>query len=190
MKFLIWTVTILVLCFLNELLGAASGIKVGRVLIWVVIWFVASRLCKAWDKRNGNSKKEVSYEKATKLCPHCGKYVSWNSTVCEHCGHEMKSHSAAPDEHWESRSDNDETVPSEPDGKPCPSCGQHNPYGFGVCGQCGFVLNPSAVKNSEPCSEPAGKEAAEQPEGAFCSKCGFKLFEGSKFCSRCGTETK
>jgi len=61
MKALIWIATVLVFNFLNALLDVFVGFKFGYVLIWIPIYFVAKKLCAAWE-RNKKKKQEARYD--------------------------------------------------------------------------------------------------------------------------------
>ncbi len=54
MKVLICLLTFLVATFLNALLGYATGIKVGYLLFYIAVYFVAKKLCQMWDQRKQN----------------------------------------------------------------------------------------------------------------------------------------
>lgn len=62
MKVLIWFSTILVATVLNGLLGYITGIKAGYIVFYIAVYFVAKRLCKAWD--------EHKVDKEVKTNPH------------------------------------------------------------------------------------------------------------------------
>lgn len=51
MKVLIWGLTLFVASLLNVLLGYAFGFRAGYILVYLVVWFVAKKLCKMWDVR-------------------------------------------------------------------------------------------------------------------------------------------
>lgn len=50
MKVLIWVLTIVVGTIINTLIGYATGIKAGAVLLYIAEYFVAKKLCQKWDK--------------------------------------------------------------------------------------------------------------------------------------------
>ena len=53
-KILIWVGCILVAAILNTLLGYATGFKVGYLIFYAAVYFVANKLCQKWDERKGN----------------------------------------------------------------------------------------------------------------------------------------
>lgn len=54
MKVLIWFLTFFIATILNALLGYTTGFKVGSLVFYVAVYFVANALCKKWDKRKHN----------------------------------------------------------------------------------------------------------------------------------------
>jgi len=38
----------------NTLLGYATGFKVGYLIFYAAVYFVANKLCQKWDERKGN----------------------------------------------------------------------------------------------------------------------------------------
>lgn len=61
MKILIWLATILVFNFLNAVLAAYTGFKLGVILVWIPIFFVAKKLCGAWENHK-KKKQDARYD--------------------------------------------------------------------------------------------------------------------------------
>ena len=61
MKVLIWFGCIFVATILNTLLGYATGIKVGYVLFYFGIYFVARKLCEKWDEHQEAKKRQAEF---------------------------------------------------------------------------------------------------------------------------------
>ena len=101
MKVLIWIGCVFVATILNTLLGYATGIKVGYVIFYFAVYFVAKKLCEKWDqykekkdkqkyddyiaKRNSASIEEDNF------CKKCGEKLIDNSKFCRKCGCENES---------------------------------------------------------------------------------------------------
>lgn len=58
MKVLIWIGCFIVATILNTLLGYATGIKVGYLLFYLAVYFVAKKLCSMWDEHKENKAAE------------------------------------------------------------------------------------------------------------------------------------
>lgn len=54
MKVLIWVLSFLVITTLNILFGYATGVRMGKVLLYLVWLFVARALCKKWDSKQSS----------------------------------------------------------------------------------------------------------------------------------------
>jgi hypothetical protein len=132
MKALIWFLTILAATILNVLLGYATGIEAGYVVFYIAVYFVAKRLCKAWETHKTNRENAgVTPIDADPAEPTGFQYV-------------------------------DDSVPNRND-----------------------VVFEIATSNKKDLSESIC--ITQNPQILFCRKCGFKLIDGSDFCSRCGT---
>lgn len=58
MKVLIWIGCFFVATILNTLLGYATGIKIGYVIFYLAVYFVAKNLCAAWDEHKEAKAKQ------------------------------------------------------------------------------------------------------------------------------------
>ncbi len=102
MKILIWLATILFFNILNAILGDVTGFKLGYILIWIPIYFIARKLCASWERRK-NRKQQARYDAilaaqrpqaedpasacdAPAVCPKCGFHLLRNSEFCSSCG--------------------------------------------------------------------------------------------------------
>lgn len=54
MKALIWILTFLIGTTLNVLLGYATGVRAGAVLLYLLEYYIAKNLCEKWDNRVKN----------------------------------------------------------------------------------------------------------------------------------------
>ena len=52
MKILIWFLTIVIGTIINTLLGYAIGVQAGAVLLYLVEFYIAKKLCEKWDERS------------------------------------------------------------------------------------------------------------------------------------------
>lgn len=126
MKVLIWISAFFVGTLINTLIGYAIGIRAGVILLYIVEYYVAKKLCEKWDEHKGikeDSATELSSEQVQPLDD-----FSYNQ--------ERKN-------------------------------------------QIQFVNEQSASSVEET---PIIKTIS------YCRHCGFKLIEGSDFCSNCGSE--
>ena len=73
MKVLIWILTFFVGTLLNTLLGYATGIKAGAVLLYIAEFFVARKLCEKWDERQKDNTEKITKQDNNKLekCDMC-----------------------------------------------------------------------------------------------------------------------
>ena len=58
MKALIWILSCFIFSVLNVILGEITGIRVGSVLFYVIWYYSARAMCKAWDKHRITKKAE------------------------------------------------------------------------------------------------------------------------------------
>lgn len=105
MKVLIWIGCFFVATILNTLLGYATGVKVGYLIFYFAVYFVAKKLCNKWDehkeakaekKKATQQQNIVVKEKATaedvdqvRFCRKCGEKLLDNSQFCRKCGTEI-----------------------------------------------------------------------------------------------------
>ena len=62
MKALIWILTITLGTFLNAIIGYATGIQAGAILLYLVECYIARKLCKKWDEKKENKQQESNIE--------------------------------------------------------------------------------------------------------------------------------
>ena len=69
MKVVIWISTFFVGAIVNTLIGYATGIKFGAVLLFIIEFFIARKLCELWDKRStkGNNDSANSNSKSSEM---------------------------------------------------------------------------------------------------------------------------
>jgi hypothetical protein len=128
MKVLIWISTFFVGTLINTLIGYAIGIRAGAILLYIVEYYIAKKLCEKWDEH-----KRIK-----------------------------------------------EAAPAEL------STEQVQPLD-------GFSYNQEAKNQKEIVNEQSASSVEEAPTIktiSYCRRCGFKLVEGSDFCSNCGTKIK
>ncbi len=128
MKVLIWISTFFVGTLINTLIGYAIGIRAGAILLYIVEYYIAKKLCEKWDEHN-----------------------------------RIK-----------------EATPAEL------SAEQVQPLD-------GFSYNQKAKNQKEIVNEQSASNVEKTPTIktiSYCRRCGFKLVEGSDFCSNCGTKIK
>lgn len=124
MKVLIWISTFFVGTLVNTLIGYAIGIRAGAVLLYIVEYYIAKKLCEKWDEHK--RAKEVSSAEAS--------------------SEQVQSVEA-------------------------------------------FSYNQEETKQVEITNEQSTSSVEELPTQkiiSYCRRCGFKLVEGSEFCSNCG----
>lgn len=154
MKILIWVSVAFVVFFLNEVQALSSGFRIGQVLLYVIIYFIARKLCKMYDEKKGK-KRRSNIPDGWYACPTCGGLIR----VGGHCSacmaklleeDEPAEKEPAKEAPTLSGSSQEKTLPSladepQPD-SPIP------PVQY--CRKCGALL---------------------LPEGSFCNKCGTKI---------------
>ena len=93
MKALIWILCVFVATGLNTLLGYAIGVKVGYLIFYFVVCFVAKKLCDKWDEhKNKKQLKTVSVaadngnNNKISFCRKCGEPLIVSSEFCRKCG--------------------------------------------------------------------------------------------------------
>lgn len=164
MKLLIWIGCFFVGAMLNVLLGAMTGFQLGYLLFYLVVGFVATRLCKKWDehKEYGGLGKDVLDADPQSVVENDNRLEQ------QFAGRTYTT--PVSDSQWQ-----------------C-SCGRVHPKYETSC-----VCGKSKFDNlNSPKTEGTSSETAEKPATGnqilFCRKCGEKLMEDSKFCGRCGTK--
>lgn len=64
MKVLIWISTFIIGSILNTFIGMATGIRAGSVLLYIVEYYIAKKLCQKWDEhkqeKNENDRSTAS----------------------------------------------------------------------------------------------------------------------------------
>lgn len=164
MKVLIWIGCFVVATILNTLLGYATGVKVGYLIFYFGVYFVARNLCNKWDDYREFKiiEKSLSDTKPQSV-------VDYNQYFQRSAG----------------RSTDMTPVPAT--GWRC-SCGRPHPRYETSC-----VCGKSKLDNINcPKTEEMPAQIAEFHLTAdkilFCRKCGKKLLDDSRFCSKCGIE--
>ena len=105
MKVLIWIGCFFVATILNTLLGYATGVKVGYLIFYFAVYFVAKKLCNKWDEhkeakaaqRKASQQKNIVVEEKpviedgdqVRFCRKCGEKLLDNSQFCRKCGTEI-----------------------------------------------------------------------------------------------------
>lgn len=114
MKVLIWIMTFVIGSILNTLLGYAIGIKAGAVLLYIVEFYIAKKLCEKWDQhknqRQSTNKSSQTVEEKPKpiaveverdtfsklperkiqYCRSCGSKLIDGSEFCSNCGTQIE----------------------------------------------------------------------------------------------------
>ncbi len=106
MKVLIWIGCFFVATILNTILGYATGVKVGYLIFYFAVFFVAKKLCNKWDEhkeakaeqKKAAQQNSVVIEEKTEaidtdqvsFCRKCGEKLIDNSQFCRKCGIELK----------------------------------------------------------------------------------------------------
>ena len=99
MKVLIWILTFFIGTVINTLIGYATGVRAGGVLLYIVEYFIAKKLCEKWDESHpsetsdttdGSSSLNTAIEDTDPskrfVCKKCGNYSSGWYQTCPHCG--------------------------------------------------------------------------------------------------------
>ena len=101
MKVLIWVVCLFVASFFNVLLGEATGFRIGYILMYIGVSFVARKLCRLWDEHKEAKQAEKNYKapvakqetehigasaKKICFCRKCGDPLLDESRFCRRCG--------------------------------------------------------------------------------------------------------
>lgn len=132
MKALIWFLTIVIVVFLNTLLGAVAGWRVGYLVIYLLIGFVAKKLCNAWDNR---SKKKQSGE--TELSPETENNLA--ELASQSCFEREADMPSLPE-----TTEAEQTAMAEQKELPkvrfCRKCGFQLLDGSDFCSQCGVPI--------------------------------------------------
>ena len=81
MHFLIYLLTFTVGAFINNMIGYATGIKVGAALLYIADYFIAKELCKLYDEKK--AKKQALQ---VNICAKCGSTISEGDKFCTKCG--------------------------------------------------------------------------------------------------------
>ena len=82
MKVLIWIATIFVGTLLNALIGAATGVRAGALLLYLAEFYVAKKLCEKWDASHlGKEEPDTGLR-----CGVCGAKLDGSSKFCRQCG--------------------------------------------------------------------------------------------------------
>ena len=126
MKALIWISTFLVGTLINTLIGYVIGIRAGAVLLYIVEYYIAKKLCEKLDEYKSAKESSVA---------------------------ELSSEHGRPIDMF---SNNQE-----------------------INKQVEFVNEQSKL---------SVEETSKFKTISYCRRCGFKLVEGSEFCSNCGTK--
>lgn len=154
MKILIWGSVIVIATLLNELQALSTGFRIGPVFLYVIVYFVAKKLCKMQDEKT-RKKRRSDIPDGWYACPTCGGLIR----VGGHCSactaklleeDEPTVKEPAKEAPTRSESSQERTLPfltdePQPD-SPIP------PVQY--CRKCGALL---------------------LPEGSFCNKCGTKI---------------
>ncbi len=100
MKVLIWTVCLFVATILKTLLSYITGIKVGYLVFYLVVVFIANKLCDKWEEykktkeinrnsslsMNAHISEETLNTDEILFCRKCGEKLTDNSKFCRKCG--------------------------------------------------------------------------------------------------------
>ena len=100
MKVLIWIGCFIVATILNALLGYATGVKVGYLLFYFAVYYVAKKLCSMWDEHKEKKTMQkhasaplpypvVATVDQIRFCRKCGEKLIDNSKFCRKCGTEI-----------------------------------------------------------------------------------------------------
>lgn len=169
MKVLIWILTFFIGTVINTLIGYATGIRAGGVLLYIVEYFIAKKLCESWDENHPTETSDTtegssSLNTATAdtdpstrfVCKKCGNYSTGWYQTCPHCGAvgAMEKNTAVAEPSLDnlpadqltasSESEPEESVPLKPSSA------------IMFCRECGTKLLPDAL---------------------FCPECGAKIVD-------------
>ena len=163
MKVLIWVLSLFVFTLLNMVLGEIVGVRLGGVLLYLVWYYSARAMSKAWEKSRINKKAEkcgvsafayiksqIPEEVLVECDKNRGNDEALKVKIKQHVKAKQISRAYADillDEYMQP----EKTVEKEP-----------------------------AVANA------VNKDTTDKVR--FCRKCGEKLIDGSRFCRKCGTE--
>ena len=97
MKTLIWIGCFLVATILNVLLGSLTGFRIGYLLFYIVVSYIAKSLCNALDKKEKKKKEawnaklfavegNAETERKIYFCEGCDEVLPYGNQTCRVCG--------------------------------------------------------------------------------------------------------
>ncbi len=144
MKVLIWTLTVFTIIFLNALLGVYVGFQFGNVLLYIMIFFIARRLCMAWDEKqseksrsvfaaSAEAEREATLPEGWYTCSTCGSLVR-DGNRCSRCAGEA----SVPEEPLTPvEAGTEEEKEEKPAARYCRKCGAPLLSEGSFCTRCG-----------------------------------------------------
>ena len=180
MKIVIWIVTLFVLQMVNILIGAVLGVQLGQVIIMILWFWLAKKLCYKWSLRQLNNQAEslgmgvtefVFKKMPTDVLHQCEEYRGKEELLKRYLKDLVKSRkieSYEKDFLMKQYMSNDSPVILERD-EPEPS---------------------NTPEKMDTVKEEIANEIQENSSNkiSYCRKCGAKLDENARFCRKCGTE--
>ncbi len=130
MKALIWIGCFFIATILNTILGYATGIKIGYLIFYFAVYYVAKKLCNLWDEHKEKSHPKAA-QQSTRFCKECGQKLLDNSKFCSKCGADTS---------------NDDII-EQGNEKFCSVCGADVSHDKEYCHICYKKLNETDIKN-------------------------------------------
>lgn len=164
MKVFIWISSCLVFSVLNVILGEITGFRIGSVLFYIIWFYSARAMCKAWDKHRITKKAEKA-----NISPF--EYIKGEipKEILVNCEENRGSYDRLKEELKDYAKEKQIT----------------RAYADILLDE--YMNSPKiAVKEAIPITNAEKCITSEQAQ--FCRKCGEKLLDGSRFCRKCGTE--
>lgn len=164
MKAFIWISSCLVFSVLNVILGEATGFRIGSVLFYLIWFYSARAMCKAWDKH-------VIAKKAEKVGISPFAYIKGEipKAVLTSCEQSRGNYDKLKEELKDYAKDKQIT----------------RAYADILLDE---YMNPRKSELLKPVTSADVEKVVTADRIRFCRKCGEKLIDGSKFCRKCGTE--
>ena len=79
---------------LNIILGYATGVKIGYLVFYFVVYYTSKKLCNLWDvhkSKKQNRKNEENFQKKI-YCKECGRKIFLSDKFCDKCGARVAEH--------------------------------------------------------------------------------------------------
>ena len=164
MKVFIWISTFVVGAFINTLIGYVTGIRFGSVLLFIIDFFIARKLCEVWDNRMPQHKAEVNHTKQEQP-----KMVgSSNNTTYPEANIQQ-----SPAIHSEKKKDQT-------------TCDINKLPSKTIVFK---KTNNQPIVKSKP-EKTTNNDDIAKTKIKYCRKCGSKIDDETIYCKRCGCKVK